>query len=205
VPNAPGCSLRLEIATAGSKSVGKANQGSRGSSGRGCESVDMRPGCMTSVATAVDQGNCILRSQLWGNTALAGTSNYLKRTGMTGARDAEESAQIGWKWRGRVGVGSVWEGELGEHCSKCRGMEPLRCFRIAGEGKGRWKDKGNSHSWIRLETVFESRRSELLRCRDDALKSQSSWRHYERENRGCISLASPQSNTPPVLSLVVPP
>jgi len=47
----------------GSTSEGKMDQGARGLSGRGCESVDTRWDCMTSVAvSAVDQGNCIPHS-----------------------------------------------------------------------------------------------------------------------------------------------
>lgn len=81
----------------GSTFEGRANQGSRGSTGRDCVSVDKRSDCMASAAPAVDQGSCILRSQLWGNTGPAGMSNYLKWIGMTGARDGVGSARIGWK------------------------------------------------------------------------------------------------------------
>ena len=81
----------------------------RGLNGRGCESVDMRLDCMTSVvATVVDQGNCILRLRRWsGNTVPAGKNSYPEWSGMTEARDAMASARIGWKWRDRVGFGSV--------------------------------------------------------------------------------------------------
>ena len=95
MPSAPGCSQYREITTVGSTSGGKVDQGARGSNERECESVGTRSGCMTSaVVSAVDQGNCILRPW-WGNTAPAETSSYLEWTGMTEARDAAVSAQIG--------------------------------------------------------------------------------------------------------------
>ena len=91
---------------------------------------------------------------------------------MTEARDAMASARIGWKLQDRVGFGSVLGGGMARYCSKRRGREPLGCFRIAGEGKGRWKDRGKSGAGIHLQIVLGNRRSQLLRGRDGAWNLQ---------------------------------
>ena len=86
---------------------------------------------------------------------------------------------------------------MGKYCSKCRGMEPLQCFQIAGEGKGRWQDRGSSIAWIHLETVSGNRGLQLPRCRGDAWELRSSWKCCERESWGSTGLGRRQTDYPP--------